>query len=131
MFRIISSALRKMPGYFSGLSSPSADAEHHHLGVFAEIVTGGANQIAHVLDEQQSELFDSATPHRYCLHHARIQMAGARGGDLAHRISVPGEPDGVVFRLDIACEHGHARARRQHRESALEERRLARARASR
>ena len=45
----------KMAGYLTTLSSPSADAQHHDPQVLAQVEAGRADQVAHVLDDQQVE----------------------------------------------------------------------------
>ena len=94
-----------MPGYFRGLSSPSVTLKKNDFGSFAEIVAGGANEIADVLDEQQAGALETHFV-EMTIDHASIEMAGASGDNLADGKPVAREAAGVVIRLNVAGENG-------------------------
>ena len=58
----------KMAGYLTALSSPFADAEDDDPQVLAQVETGRADQVAHVLDRQQidSPKSNRRRPRRSC-----------------------------------------------------------------
>ena len=63
--------------------------EHHDVGGLAEVVDGGADQVADVLDEEVVELAPRQVVQRV-VHHLRVEMArragrDRRGGDAGRR----------------------------------------------
>ena len=102
------SAVLKMVGYFSGLSSPSVDGEEHEAQVFAEVVARRADEVADVLDEEQVEA--SRVPSR----RARVStIEASRWQTVPVVICRTGawllrEPRGVVLGREVADERGDA-----------------------
>ena len=92
---------------FERLVLAFGDAQQDGAGLFAQVVAGGADQVADVFEEQNLEVFDGPV-RQGALHHAGIQMAGAAGSDLAHGEAETGQAARVVIGLDIAGEHGDA-----------------------
>ena len=62
------------------------------------------------------------------LHHLRVQVAGAAGHNLLHRKPKLRQPLRVVLGLQVAGEHGHARALVHALQRLLQQQRLARSR---
>src|ERR1039457_2395607 len=83
------------------------DAQQHDARFFAQIVAGRAHQVPDVLDEQQVDRIRLPLGRRVG-DHAGVQVAGAAGGDLAHREAVARQALRAVVRLYVAGRHGHA-----------------------
>src|SRR5579883_2314341 len=114
-------------GIFEGLVIAFGHAQDHDLRGLAQVVAGRAHEVPDIFNEQDVEA-GQAPVGQVPLNHARIEVAGAAGGDLFH-----GEPEAletgrVIFRLDVAGEHGHSRLARQGRQGAFQKSGLARAR---
>ena len=98
-------------GVFERLVLPFAHREQHQPPVLAEVVGGRADQVAHVLDQQQVEGGQGATAGLEGLdtagHHRRIEVAGLAGGD-RHRLQAGGPQAGrVVVGGQVAHQGRH------------------------
>ena len=62
------------------------------------------------------------------LHHAGVQVAGARGGNLLHRMAIPREAARVVVGLNVTGENGDGGMDRKTFQGLFEQRRLTRSR---
>ena len=55
--------LEKYGRIFQWLVFAFGNAQHYNLGGFTQVITGWANQVAHVFDQQKIEVFQSAYAH--------------------------------------------------------------------
>ena len=123
------SALRNITGYFSGLSSPSVTDERDHVDGLAEVVDGGADEVADVLDEQIVELAPGKVVQRV-VDHLGVEVTGRSGRDrLAPNARGP-QPLGVVVGGEIAGERADAMPAAERARGRFEHRGLAGARRS-
>ncbi len=118
------SALLKMVGYFSGLSSPSVTDMSTRRKIFAKIVGGRTNEIADIFDEEKIEVVEIPA-FQGALDHRGFEMAESAGGDLFHGRPAAGEADGVIFRGEIADQRRDAIFGPKKSESFLEKHGLA------
>ena len=87
---------------------------HHHPQAFAQVVGGGANQVADIFNHQQLQGLQREACGLQLLHapgdRASLQMAGLAGADLDCGQASSPEPPGVVVGGQIADDHGHRSA---------------------
>ena len=122
------SAVLKMVGYFSGLSSPSVTDKQHDSKMLAEIVRRRTDQVADVLDEQEIQLIERPCGHGV-FHHGRLEVTQRAGRDLPDRRATPGQALRVVLGREIADDGRDPVALAKTRQRLLQQRRLPRARA--
>src|SRR5271165_5807250 len=101
-------------------------AQQNDLCVFAEVVTGRANQVADVFDDQQVEVLQLPV-FKMPADHLGVEVTGTAGGDLLHRKAELGQALGIVLGLQIAGKDGDASAFIHALEGPLQQGRLARA----
>lgn len=97
-------------GVFEGFVVTFGDGEEDDFGVFAEVVAGGADEVADVFDKEDVDVVEVPVD-EVALDHGAIEVAGAASGDLFDGVAVAGEAAGVVVGLDVAGEDGYAEAR--------------------
>ena len=100
------------------------DAQRDDPQVLAQVVAGGADQVADVLDPQR---VDPAVLKAVCGggDHAGVQVAHAVGIDLHDRHADLGHPLGIDLARDVAFDHGGRQPSLQPLEQAFQQRRLA------
>ena len=123
------SATANMCGYFSGLSSPSVTEITTTLAVLADVEQRRADQVADVLHEQQRALRRVELVQR-AVHHLRVEVAARAGVDLHGPGAGAPDPVGVEGGLLVALDHADLVVAAELGDGALQQRRLARARAS-
>ena len=118
------SALLKIVGYFSGLSSPPVTDSRTR--VLAQVERCRADQVPDILDEQTIKLGYVPACDRL-FHHRRFEVAHGSGRDLFHRGQAARESCGVVLGGKIAHERRRTKTAAQFCKRSLEKRRFARA----
>src|SRR6202007_1267647 len=88
-------------GILEGLVFPFGNAEQHDFRGLAEVVTGGANEIADIFHEEKAGSV-KAQFGEMAVDHASVKMAGAAGDDLTNGKTEAGEAPSVVIGLKIA-----------------------------
>ena len=124
------SAVLKMVGYLSGLSSPSVTDSKHDAKVLAEIVRRRTDEVADVLDEQEIELLERPVGHGV-FDHRRLEVAERAGRDLPDRRTAPGQALRVVVGREIADHRRHPVTLAEPRQRLLQQRWSCRPRDSR
>ena len=119
----------KNAGILQGFVFALGDAEHDNFGVLAQVVAGGANQVADVFDQQQVQRFTIVQPAgQLIFHHPRIQVAGTGGGNLSNGIAVASQTASIVVGLDVAGKNCGPYSCRRRFERLFEQHGLARTR---
>ena len=99
---------------FERLVLPFAGRQQHHPQVFAQVVSGGADEIAHVLDQQPAQPRQGhaiGRQHRDTpLHHRRLQVAGLAGGDWHGGQTGSPQPLGIEIGGQVSHQHRHGAA---------------------
>lgn len=102
-----------MPGYLTGLSSPSGTRENHDGQVLAQVKVDRADQVAHIFDKDDVDVLqaDGLVERIDSLHnHVALEVAQAARVDLdgGHAGFLHG--DGIDIRGNIALDDGTAQA---------------------
>jgi len=109
-------------GILEGLVIPLGNGEQHDLEVLAQVVGGGADQIANIFDEKdiclQPALFELGADK------SRVQVAGASGNNLPCRNTEPPEPIGISLRGNVPFNGGESVGPRHCGNGSLEKSRL-------
>src|SRR5437868_1499677 len=79
---------------------PFRHAKHDDLCCFAEVVTRGTNEVAHVLDKEEVDLFEFPVG-EMALNHPGIKVACAAGGDLLDWKAKAAQSIGIVLGLNV------------------------------
>ena len=87
-------------GILEGLVFAFGHAEKDDLRVLAKVVAGRADQIANVLDQQQTRPMKTQFV-EVAINHAGIEMARSTCDDLAYREAKAREPSSVIVGLQI------------------------------
>jgi hypothetical protein len=101
------SAVLKIVGYLRGLSLAFGDGEEHKPQVFAQIVAGGTNKVAHVFEEKEIQIFDAPAVERGA-HHVGFEMTDGSGDDLTNGSAGARQPLRVVVRRQISDQRRDA-----------------------
>src|ERR1700753_4276373 len=101
-------------------------AQHDDLGILAEIVARGTDQVADVLNKQQIERIEVPSV-EMPIDHPGVKVASAPGSDLSHRVTVPPKTNGVVLGLKVAREDADPCRRSELLKRTFQKRGLARA----
>ena len=108
------SAELKRVGYLRGLSSPSVTLSMRDADRLAEVVAGGANQVADVLNEEIIKAAErtpapsaaSGPAVEMPVDHFSVQMADAVGIDLADGSAAGGKAARIVIGFKVAHQGG-------------------------
>ena len=118
------SALLKIVGYLSGLSSPSVTESKTKRKSSPEIVRRRAHQVPDIFDEQKSRSVQVPAFQRI-LHHGRLEMADCAGNNLFHGGLAASQAGRIIFRGEVADQRRDPVARMKKRQRFLKESGLA------
>src|SRR5208337_2801297 len=89
-----------------------SDREHHHLVRFAEVKSCRTDEIAYILDEEQTIARERQLVERVA-DHMRVKMAALAGVDLNCRDTGRSDPIRIVRGLLVAFDDGNREAKLQ------------------
>ena len=94
-------------GVFAGFVFAFGDGEKDETEVFAEVVAGGADEVADVFDEEQVEVLEVPV-FEGIVDHLCVEVAGGAGDDLLDGRSASSKSHGVVVGCEVSDESGDA-----------------------